>query len=182
MDAVLDGYRPGALAQLVALQTSYYARELGFGLPFETRVASEMAAFLRRFNPAHDLFRLAWGSQDAVLGGITLDGGDAEAGLAHLRWFIMADAARGQGLGRRLLEEALRFAHRSGADGVFLTTVQGLNPARHLYEQAGFVCVQAQQAAGWGRLIEEQRWELRFSAAFESGAASENTRTILSVG
>jgi hypothetical protein len=80
-----------------------------------------------------------------------------------------------------LLEEALRFAHRSGADGVFLTTVQGLNPARHLYEQAGFECVQAQQAAGWGRLIEEQRWELRFSAAFQNSAEGENTRASLSV-
>ncbi len=163
MQTHLNGYQPGALAQLVGLQTAYYARTLGFGLAFETRVAAEMADFLRRFTPTHDLFRVAWGPQNSVLGGITLDGGDCQHGLAHLRWFILAECARGQGLGRRLLAEAVDFARQTGQQGIYLTTVDGLQAARHLYEQAGFVCVEANSGISWGRVIEEQRWELHFS-------------------
>ncbi len=165
MQVYFDGYRPGALGQFTTLQTQTYAALFGFELPFEARIAHEMAAFLSRYAPKHDLFRTVWGEQGQLLGGITVDGGDTQAGLAHLRWFILAPGARGLGLGRRLLAQAMDFANGSGAEGLFLTTVHGLDAARHLYQQAGFSCVWSERATGWGREMEEQRWEMRFTRA-----------------
>lgn len=43
-----------------------------------------------------------------------MDGEDRGANIAHLRWFIVDDSARGSGAGRTLLAKALDFARRQG--------------------------------------------------------------------
>ena len=77
------------------------------------------------------------------------------------RWLIVADHAQGRGLGRRLLGEALAHADAAGWDGVYLTTFDGLGPARRLYEQAGFVLVSEADIDQWCGGVREQRFERR---------------------
>jgi len=156
-------YRPGALGRVVELHAAYYAHALGFGLPFETKVATDMAGFLRRFDSARDLFRVV--TADGRIGGsIALDASRPSAsGTAHLRWFILEDALHGQGIGRRLLEEALDRARAIGGRGVHLWTVAGLDASRRLYEQAGFRIVEEFIGDRWGKPMTEQRWELSFA-------------------
>ena len=169
MDAAKDdsstvretAYAPRALADIIRLHMDYYAPTWGFGLPFETKLAVEIGRFLQRYDAARDLFACAWKDKDLV-GSVTLDGGDIEDGLSHLRWFIVSDAARGTGLGGRLITQAVHFAREKSHDGIFLTTFSGLDAARHLYEKAGFTLVHESEIDQWGGGVREQRFELRF--------------------
>jgi len=161
--ALSDGWRPGIIGELVSLQARYYAHHWGFGSRFEAKIASEAALFLDRYDPRVDL--LAWfGDAERLVGSVTVDGGDPlrPEDLAHLRWFILDDEARGQGLGRRLMARALDFARGSGRAGVYLWTFAGLDAARHLYDQAGFRLVEELPGETWGTRVTEQRFELRF--------------------
>jgi GNAT superfamily N-acetyltransferase len=78
---------------------------------------------------------------------------------AHLRWFIVSDAWRGKGAGRRLIHTALSFCRNRGYAQVHLWTFEGLNAARHLYEQAGFKLVEEHRGTQWGTGVNEQRFE-----------------------
>ncbi len=160
--ALREGWRPGVVGEVVSLQARYYAREWRFGPFFEAKLASEMAAFVRRYDPAADLLLSA--GDERVIGSVTIDGGDPErpADLAHLRWFIVADGVRGQGLGRRLVARGLEFARASGRRGVYLWTFAGLDAARRLYDGAGFRLVHEAPGDTWGTRVTEQRFELRF--------------------
>jgi GNAT superfamily N-acetyltransferase len=97
------------------------------------RLAAEVAA---QFGPREEApFSIrALGPDGGLLGGVN--------GAAHWRWLyvrnLWVDAgARGQGLGRRLLQEAENFARARGCAGVYLDT---FDPgAAAFYERCGFV-------------------------------------------
>jgi len=104
----LAGYRPGALGRLVELHGRYYAKAAGFGAPFEAKIAAGIAEFSCRLDrPANQLW-LARRHED-IVGAIAIDGEDMGAGIARLRWFIVAKEERGRGLGRKLLGDAVAF-------------------------------------------------------------------------
>lgn len=155
------GYRPGLIADIIAAHMAYYAPAWGFGVAFETKLAAEMAAFQQRYDPARDLVLSATDPDGTLLGAITIDGleGTGDAG-AHLRWFITTDAARGRGLGRQLLTEAVAFSDARGYRRLYLTTFAGLDAAGHLYAQAGFRLVCETTADDWsGGKVGEQLFE-----------------------
>ena len=154
------GYRPGAIADIVAAHMAYYAPAWGFGLAFETKVATELSAFLKRYEPTRDIFLCATDRDATFLGSITIDGikGETPDG-AHLRWFITTDAARGTGLGRHLLATALAHCDAHGYAQTYLITFAGLDAARHLYEHAGFRLHSETAADTWsGGAVGEQRF------------------------
>lgn len=158
-----EGWTPGVLGDLVSLQARYYAREWRFGSFFEAKLASDVASFVRRYDPRVDLL-LSASRADRVIGSVTIDGGDPgrPEDLAHLRWFIVDDGVRFKGLGRRLIDRALGFARRTGRAGVYLWTFAGLDAARRLYDDAGFRLVHEAAGDTWGTRVTEQRFELRF--------------------
>ena len=131
----LVGYVPGALGRIVELHGAYYHTNWGLNLYFEAKVATELAAFLNRFNPERDG---AWFAKDGdkIVGGIFIDGGDADG--PRLRWFIIDPKYQGRGLGNRLMEAAMTFCDEQKFPRVYLTTFAGLDAARHLYEKFGF--------------------------------------------
>lgn len=154
-----DGYRAGALAQTVQLHMAYYSAQWSFGVAFETKVAAEMAEFLRRMDARRDLYLTAFDASGDMLGTITIDGKDASTEGAHLRWFITGDAARGTGLGRELLQRAIDFCDQAGYHRIYLTTFAGLEAARHLYESFGFCLVSEADVDQWQGGVREQRFE-----------------------
>lgn len=164
----LDGYRPGALAGIVGLHIRYYANEWGFGLAFETKVAAELAEFLQRMQPSRDLFLVAYEADEPVASIVVdVSGGGPEG--AHLRWFVVGEAARGRGLGRDLLGRAIAHCDALGCATIWLTTFAGLGAARALYEQAGFVLVAESDIDQWSGGVREQRFE-RPSPSSAAGA------------
>jgi ribosomal protein S18 acetylase RimI-like enzyme len=79
---------------------------------------------------------------------------------AQLRWFLVHPDCRGQGLGRTLLDEALRFCHECGFRLVYLWTFSELTAAAHLYRDAGFRRTELKTHRIWGRMITEERYDL----------------------
>ncbi|MBB4286236.1 GNAT family N-acetyltransferase [Roseospira goensis] len=160
---LVTGYAPGVLAEVVGLHMAYYGPHWGFGLAFETKVATEMAAFLRQADATRDLLLCARNRDGGLLGSVTIHGPhDTPAGresAAHLRWFIVGDAARGSGVGRRLLARAVAFCDACGYPMCYLTTFAGLDAARHLYERTGFRLVATSAVDQWSGGVQEQRFE-----------------------
>jgi GNAT superfamily N-acetyltransferase len=155
----LDGYRPGAIGRVAELHGTYYAAHWDFGLYFEAKVARDLSEFLLRLDPARDRF---WGlyGEEGLVGSITIDGLEAQTKGAHLRWFILAPERHGQGLGHRLMAEAVGFCRDRGYTTVYLWTFAGLDAARHLYEAFGFRLAEELDAEQWGRTMREQRFVL----------------------
>lgn len=92
---IASGYIPGSIGRVAELHGSYYYEHWKFGLFFEARVAVELSEFLKRFDERRDGF---WTARvdGRMEGSIAIDGIHAESEGAHLRWFIVSDAIRGE--------------------------------------------------------------------------------------
>ena len=145
------GYQPTAIGRVVELHARFYSALVGFGLPFEAKVARELAEFCERYNDDRDGFWLLL-KDGVVEGAIAIDG-------AHLRWFIVSDKLRGTGAGTALLTAAIDFCDSRQYTRVHLWTFDGLSAARHLYEKFGFVLEHQQLGKQWGNEVREQRFE-----------------------
>lgn len=160
---IVQGYTPGSIGRVAELHGTYYHANWRFGLFFEAKVASELSEFLKRYDGNRDGF---WTVSVAgrVEGAITIDGLHHESEGAHLRWFILSDALRGQGAGNQLIDTAMRFCRDKGYARVYLWTFEGLGAARHLYEKAGFRLVEEHRGTQWGTEVREQRFECPLAA------------------
>jgi GNAT superfamily N-acetyltransferase len=97
---------------------------------------------------------------DVVVGSIGLLA--REDNQSQLRWLLVDESARGQGLGSRLIELCVDFARATGYDGIFLWTVHDLAAAAALYERAGFELTEELPLSTlWGPELAEQRYVLR---------------------
>lgn len=155
---VVSGYIPGSLGRVASLHGTYYHDHWGFGLFFEAKVATELAAFFSAFEPGRDGFWTV-SADDGVEGAIAIDGSRGTTQGAHLRWFIVSDAIRGRGAGHALLAAAVRFCRECGYPRAYLWTFGGLDAARHLYEGEGFVLADERPGSQWGTEVLEQRFE-----------------------
>lgn len=154
---IVCGYRPGLIARTKQMHAIYYARESGFGLRFESVVASGLADFcIRLENPQNAIWTARQDGE--IVGSVAIDGDDLGDNMAHLRWFILADSVRGGGVGKMLLDAALAFVDKSGFAATHLWTFSGLHAARHLYETRGFVLAEEYSGAQWGKSVLEQRF------------------------
>lgn len=159
MDVQLhSGYRPGAIGRVVHMHALHYSALVGFGLPFESRVARELAQFCERLDPVRDGLWLALQGQE-IVGSIVIDGLKAQTEGAHLRWFIVDERVRGTGVGHLLMQSAMDFCDAQACRRTYLWTFEGLHAARHLYEKSGFRLVHQAAGAQWGCEVQEQRFE-----------------------
>ena len=161
-EITIAGYVPGAIGRVAEMHASYYGKSWDFGVYFEAKVATELSQFLQRLDPARDCFWTAVRS-GRVEGSIAIDGAKADTDGAHLRWFILSDALRGEGVGNRLLQEAVAFCRQRKHARVFLWTFHGLEPARHLYEKFGFRLTEQIEGDQWGKRVLEQRYVLELA-------------------
>jgi GNAT superfamily N-acetyltransferase len=158
-EITIAGYVPGAIGRVAELHATYYSKAWDFGLYFEAKVASELSEFLCHLDPARDGFWTAI-QGGRVEGSIAIDAAKAKTEGAHLRWFIVSDALRAQGVGNRLMQEAVDFCKQREYSRVFLWTFQGLDPALHLYEKFGFRLAEEIEGEQWGKRVLEQRYVL----------------------
>lgn len=77
-----------------------------------------------------------------VLGGVGIAEFEGFVACAELQKLYLSDQAKGMGLGRRLLEEALRLAAEKGYRSIYLETHSRLTEAVSLYKKAGFVQIE----------------------------------------
>lgn len=155
----IRGYVPGCLGRIVELHADYYSRTAGFGAFFEAKVAAEMAAFLQGFETGRDGLWVAW-SDDRVEGSVAIQAPKDGRDQAQLRWFILSQKLRGQGVGNALLGSAVDHCRAHDLRKVELWTFAGLDAARHLYEKHGFRLVEENEGEQWGGRVLEQRFLL----------------------
>jgi N-acetylglutamate synthase-like GNAT family acetyltransferase len=153
------GYFPGAIGKIIELHAVYYYEHWGFDISFETQVGRELAEFMERFDAQTDGF---WtGTVDGrLVGSVAIDGGLAQTLGARLRWLIVDPCCHRTGMGRNLVGNAIKLCRNVGHQKVFLWTFRGLDPARSVYEQAGFLLTEEHDVEQWGQRIREQKFEL----------------------
>jgi GNAT superfamily N-acetyltransferase len=148
--------RPGDLGAVVGLHGRLYAKEHGFDVTFEAYVAGPLAELAKRNSDRERLWLAECGGR--LVGCVAIVAASDE--VAQLRWYLVDPAARGHGLGRRLLDEAVAFSRDRGYRSVILWTVSALTAAARLYAAAGFRKVEEVPGRAWGVEVVEERYEL----------------------
>ncbi|MBB5954101.1 DNA-binding MarR family transcriptional regulator/GNAT superfamily N-acetyltransferase [Saccharothrix tamanrassetensis] len=147
--------RPGDLGWVVHRHGVRYAEEYGYDETFEALVARVVAEYVERHDPAREAAWIAEVDGEPV-GSIFCVRADERT--AQLRLLLVEPSARGLGIGKRLVEECVRFATRVGYRRMALATVSEVDVARGIYRRAGFEPVASVPTRKWGKDVVEETW------------------------
>jgi len=157
----LRGHQPGDMGWVVARHGLLYGREYGWGEGIEAVTARVVADFLEHRDPARARCWIAERGGERI-GCVFLvpdeEGGDPA--VARLRLLLLEPAARGLGLGKRLVDECIAFARAAGYREVVLWTHAVLVAARGIYAAAGFRLERTWTHAEFGAEEVSETWRL----------------------
>ncbi len=150
---VLRPLGPGDLGWVVARHGVLYAESSKYDETFEALVARIMADYVDHRDRDRENGWIAEVDGEPV-GCIFCV--KKSATVAQLRCLLVEPRMRGAGVGTRLVDECVRFARRAGYRRMTLYTHKGLDPARRIYERAGFTLEKEEPAHTFGRDVVEQ--------------------------
>ena len=154
---ILRPHQPGDIGWVVQKHGELYAREYGWDESMEAFVAEIAAKFIREFDPKKERAWIA--EKDGENVGCVFLVRDSDE-VAKLRLLLVDPKARGLGIGKRLVEECIKFARLKGYRKITLWTNDILTTARHIYEQTGFKLVGEERHFSFGHHLVGQNWEL----------------------
>ncbi len=149
--------KPGDIGYLTYLHGTLYAEEYGWDHTFEAYVAGPLAEFAKS---PHDRERIWIVEKDGIVAG-SIAIVEAAKDVAQLRWFLLHPDLRGCGIGRQLIEDAIRFCRAQDYSLIFLWTVSALTAAAKLYQSVGFQLTEEHPQQIWGATVTEQRYDLQ---------------------
>jgi DNA-binding MarR family transcriptional regulator/GNAT superfamily N-acetyltransferase len=158
---LLRQHQPGDMGWVVQRQGILYVREYGWDETFEALVAEIVAKFIKEYDPKRERCWIAE-KDGAQVGAVFAVKGSDE--VAKLRLLHVEPEARRLGIGKRLVEECVRFARQAGYKKMKLWTQSILYAARHIYEQAGFRLVREEKHHSFGKDLVGETWELELRA------------------
>ena len=153
----LRSHRPGDIGYITYRHAMFYSQAYGFDVTFDAYVASGMAQFVMQYDPQKEHLWVAE-TDTTPVGSIAIVKADEDT--AQLRWFLVESQARGKGLGKKLLHEAVEFCKRQNYKKIILWTVSNLEAARQLYDRFGFQATTTKSHRIWGQELTEELWEL----------------------
>ncbi len=147
--------RPGDLGWIIHRQTILYSQEYGWDASYETLVCEIVGKF--KNGPGEQ----CWIAElDGALAGAVFVVRENED-VARLRMLHVEPFARGQGLGRMLVDTCIEFARGAGYKILQLWTNDVLVSARRIYQAANFQLVGQEKHHSFGKDLIGQTWELK---------------------
>ena len=150
-------HRAGDMGWIVSRQGALYAEEYGWTTEYEALAADIVAQVLKNFDPTRERCWIAERNTARVGAVMIVKHSDT---VAKLRLLHVERAARGLGVGKRLVDECIRFSRAAGYEKITLWTQANLLAARHLYRTAGFTCVAQEPHHRFGKDLVGESWEL----------------------
>ena len=157
---LLRPHQPGDMGWIVHRQAILYADEYGWDGTYEALAAEIVAQFIKNYDPKRERAWVAEKDGERV-GAVFIAKGSDE--IARLRLLHVERQARGLGIGKRLVEECIRFARQAGYQKMTLWTQSILQAARHIYKQAGFQVVHEEKHYSFGKDLTAETWELNLT-------------------
>jgi DNA-binding MarR family transcriptional regulator/N-acetylglutamate synthase-like GNAT family acetyltransferase len=161
-EVALRAPRAGDMGWVVERHAAVYYAEWGWGAPFEALVAGIVKDFLEKLDPARERCWIAERDGERVGCVFVVDDGK---GAARLRLLLVEPAARGTGLGKRLVEECIRFARAKGYRRMVLWTHANLLAARGIYRKLGFNLDKTWKHREFGADVVAENWSLALRPA-----------------
>jgi DNA-binding MarR family transcriptional regulator/GNAT superfamily N-acetyltransferase len=152
---LLRAPRPGDLGWVVQRQAAGYVAEYGWDDTYEAMVARIVADYVDHRDPAREAAWIAEADGERVGSIMCVRESDT---VARLRLLYVDPAARGLGIGSRLVEECLRFARAAGYTEITLWTNSVLAEARRIYERTGFTLQDEAPHHSFGVNLIGQNW------------------------
>jgi DNA-binding MarR family transcriptional regulator/N-acetylglutamate synthase-like GNAT family acetyltransferase len=156
---IIRTHRTGDLSWIAYRHAVLYRQEYGWNEAFEALVLEITAHFLKHYDPEAERCWVAERSGE-ILGCVLLVKRSKQ--IAKLRLLLVEPSARGLGIGKRLVEECIRFAREKGFKKIALWTHSNLSAARGIYQKTGFQLVGTDSHEDFGPRVTAETWELRF--------------------
>ncbi len=141
---------PGDMGYITYMHGKLYNELCGYDRHFERYVAREFDEFLEQYEPGKDRIWLAE-QHGRIVGTIVIQGRSGR--VAQLRYFLTDPSVRGQGLGKRLMKEAMDFCRSANYTHVYLLTTEELETAAELYRRHGFRVTKRDEVNLWGQQV-----------------------------
>jgi N-acetylglutamate synthase-like GNAT family acetyltransferase len=154
---MLRPHQSGDMGWVVYRQGVLYSQEYGYDETFEALAAEIVAKFIQNYNAKRERCWIAE-KDGEIIGSVFLVAGSKT--VAKLRLLYVEPAARGLGIGVRLVSECVRFARQAGYRKVKLWTQSELDAARHIYKKAGFHVVDKKRHHSFSKDLVAETWEL----------------------
>ncbi|GGU74135.1 GNAT family N-acetyltransferase [Streptomyces filipinensis] len=149
---------PGDLGWMVQRNAALYAAEYGWNADYEGLVARIVADFAQDHDPHLERVWIAEAGGRPV--GCVMCVRDDAPGTARLRLLLVEPAARGGGIGDRLVRAVIDFARGVGYRELVLWTNDVLSGARRIYQRHGFVLAAERPHRSFGKDLIGQDWRL----------------------